>query len=207
MQIIFIRHGRTKGNLEQRYIGRTDEGLCPEGRAELQAIKEEYPKLDKLAVSPMKRCMETAHIIYPDLEPVICDELKECDFGQFENRNYLEMKDDPEYQRWIDSNGSLPFPQGESKEEFSARCVQKFDYLIGRSIEQGIRRLGFIVHGGTIMSILEYYSDPHRDYYNWQVGNCCGYLSEINEKLWMDQQKKLRVIGKLGDRICYHYMH
>ena len=28
MKIVLIRHGATKGNLEKRYIGRTDEDLC-----------------------------------------------------------------------------------------------------------------------------------------------------------------------------------
>ena len=32
MKIVLIRHGATKGNLEKRYIGRTDEDLCGEVR-------------------------------------------------------------------------------------------------------------------------------------------------------------------------------
>ena len=35
MKLIFIRHGKTAGNLERRYIGRTDEPLCDEGIAEI----------------------------------------------------------------------------------------------------------------------------------------------------------------------------
>ena len=35
-EIILIRHGATAGNLERRYIGRTDEPLCEQGR--LQAL-------------------------------------------------------------------------------------------------------------------------------------------------------------------------
>ena len=39
-QIDLIRHGRTKGNEERRYVGRTDEGLSPAGRLELCKIRE-----------------------------------------------------------------------------------------------------------------------------------------------------------------------
>ena len=39
-QIDLIRHGRTKGNEERRYVGRTDEGLSPAGRLELCKIQE-----------------------------------------------------------------------------------------------------------------------------------------------------------------------
>ena len=38
-EIILIRHGKTAGNLRGAYIGRTDESLCPEGRALLLARK------------------------------------------------------------------------------------------------------------------------------------------------------------------------
>lgn len=38
MKIIFIRHGKTKGNLEKRYIGKTDESLCEIGIKELKKI-------------------------------------------------------------------------------------------------------------------------------------------------------------------------
>ena len=61
MKIIFIRHGKTAGNLEKRYIGRTDEPLCEEGISELESIK--YPDSDEVLASPMKRCLQTARLI------------------------------------------------------------------------------------------------------------------------------------------------
>lgn len=48
----------------------------------------------------------------------IIEELSECDFGEFENKNYKELSGNQDYQRWIDSNGTLPFPGGESREAF-----------------------------------------------------------------------------------------
>ena len=38
MIIYFIRHGATAGNLEKRYIGRTDEELCTEGIERLKDL-------------------------------------------------------------------------------------------------------------------------------------------------------------------------
>ena len=32
------------------------------------------------------------------------------------------MKNDSYYQKWIDSNGTLPFPEGESQQEYIKRC-------------------------------------------------------------------------------------
>ena len=63
MRIIFIRHGLTAGNLQKRYIGRTDEPLCEEGILSLRS--KEYPQYEVLVCSPMRRCLQTAEIIFP----------------------------------------------------------------------------------------------------------------------------------------------
>ena len=71
MKIVLIRHGATKGNLEKRYIGRTDEDLCGEG---IKKLKEDtyagiYPPAQAVFSSPMKRCLSTAECIYPVQTP------------------------------------------------------------------------------------------------------------------------------------------
>ena len=73
MKIILIRHFMTQGNLEHRYIGTTDEPLLPG-----QAISYDYPEAEAVAVSPLKRCVETAEIIYPGTRSYVCEELREC---------------------------------------------------------------------------------------------------------------------------------
>lgn len=35
MTVYLIRHSQTQGNLERRYIGSTDQPLCPQGREEI----------------------------------------------------------------------------------------------------------------------------------------------------------------------------
>ena len=74
-RITFIRHGKTEGNLNKSYIGITDEPLCAEGEREI--IERHYPKADIVFASPLKRCIQTAKLIYPDIQPIIIDELKE----------------------------------------------------------------------------------------------------------------------------------
>ena len=63
-QCTLIRHGKTAGNRERRYMGgRTDEPLLPEERQFLQ--KKKAPEVTRVFVSPMKRCVETAEILFP----------------------------------------------------------------------------------------------------------------------------------------------
>ena len=129
MKFILIRHGMTQGNIERRYIGScTDEDLCAEGIAQLKT--QPYPGADMVFVSPLKRCIQTAEIVYPGKQLQIVDDLRECDFGEFEGRNYEQLKNNPAYQEWLDSGGEQPFPGGESRKKFSARCVKAFEQII-----------------------------------------------------------------------------
>lgn len=200
MKIYLIRHSITEGNLKKRYIGRTDEPLCPEGEV---LLKEHlaagvYPEADKIFVSPMKRCIQTARILYPSQELTVIDELSECDFGTFENKNYEELKDLPEYQKWLQSGGAMRFPEGESKENFTRRSLAGFERAllmcgcnkktlegrygsagkckpVGQKAASELMSAVFVVHGGTIMSIMERYAVPKGTYYDFQTGNGEGY--------------------------------
>ena len=63
-----IRHGITQGNLDGKYIGITDLPLCSEGAQELYEKLEtnDYSSVQKVFISPLKRCRETASILYPE---------------------------------------------------------------------------------------------------------------------------------------------
>lgn len=171
-EYILIRHGRTRGNLEHRYIGcGTDEELCPEGAALLR--ENHYPDADCVFASPMRRCIQSAGILYPGKTVRIIPDLRECDFGDFEGRNYEELKDHPAYRAWMDSGGMLPFPGGESRKQFSQRCVKAFQMIIA-GLSEG--KYAFVVHGGTIMAIMEHFARPKGDYYDFQVRNGGGFI-------------------------------
>lgn len=197
-ELILIRHGKTAGNLLGRYIGsRTDEPLCDEGREGLAG--KQLPEVERLYVSPMKRCVETAEILWPGFDRKKMQkvtDLRECDFGDFENKNYKELSGNRDYQAWIDSNGTLPFPNGESMDAFKSRCLEAFARIVEEvsgaeqewiaSGKTGIFRAGIVVHGGTIMAILEQYGYPKAAYFDYQVKNGCGYrLTPVEgTRLW-----------------------
>ena len=181
-ELILIRHGKTAGNLLGRYIGsRTDEPLCDEGREGLAG--KQLPEVERLYVSPMKRCVETAEILWPGFDRKKMQkvtDLRECDFGDFENKNYKELSDCPEYQAWIDSGGTMTFPGGENPEEFRKRCVRGFEKVIKECRHDQIKSVAVVAHGGTIMSIMDRYArdengQPDGSYYDYQVKNGEGY--------------------------------
>ena len=191
MRIFFIRHGMTKGNEEKRYVGRTDEPLSRQGREAIRHRKAGgvYPSAGTVWSSPMKRCLQTAELIYPGCFIRIADGLRECDFGQFEYRNYIERAGDPRYQAWVDSGGTLPFPGGEDGAEFRRRSCSAFLHIAEGFREDGGKAAALIVHGGTIMSVLSEFEKPSRGFYGRQVGNGCGLECE-----WKGEEKRLIVL-------------
>ena len=172
MEILLIRHGKTPGNLRGAYVGRTDEPLSPEGREALLSFHYERPEL--IFSSPMKRCLETAAILFPGMEPEVIEDLRECDFGRFEMHTYQELSGDASYQAWIDSGGLSPFPEGESHEGFIKRCQSGFLQALDLCEKKDVDTAAMVIHGGSIMAILDRWSKPHKDYFSWQVKNGCG---------------------------------
>ncbi|MCR4694067.1 MAG: phosphoglycerate mutase family protein [Pseudobutyrivibrio sp.] len=172
--IYLIRHGKTKGNLEKRYIGTTDESLCGIGIEEIES--RAYPAVDMVFASPMKRCIETADLIYPHMALSIIDELRETDFGQFEGKNYQDLEDDKAYEAWLETGGMGGFPGGESQQVVNIRTIVGFNKLLAES--DGVKTVAAIVHGGTIMSLLSTLFGG--EYYNYHVENGKGYSFDIS---------------------------
>ena len=215
IEIVLIRHGATKANKEHRYLGKTDEALSVEGIKALQKEKNKgsYPQIDYLFSSPMKRCLKTAEILYPEKKPIVIPDWEEMDFGAFEGKNYLELQSDETYQAWIDSNGTLPFPEGESREAFIKRCEQGFYKLLAKLTEKespsgepvlrsenksayqqdlGAARLGLIIHGGTIMALLSSFYGG--DYFDYQIANGKGYICKLKCN---DKQIRFEALEKI----------
>ena len=179
VKIILIRHFPTPGNLQKKYIGSTDESISEEGAGPFR--EREYPEADVLFASPMKRCLETAALAYPRLTPRLREDFRECSFGDFENLSYQELSGNGDYQAWVDSGGTMSFPNGEDPAEFRERCVQAFMKAAREGCAEGCSAIAFVVHGGTIMSILDRFSHPRKEYYHWQAPNGTGYTAEFDE--------------------------
>lgn len=169
IELLFIRHGATEGNLHHRYIGRTDEPLCGEGIAQVETLRKQGLLIDELFVSPLLRTRQTADILFPKMPYTVVDGFAEMDFGRFEGKAADELSGDPAYQAWVDAMCLTPIPDGESVADFKIRCCEAFTETI-RTVPDGLR-VGFVVHGGVIMAIMEAYAFPKKDFYAYHIGN------------------------------------
>ena len=112
--------------------------------------------------------------------------------GSLKTRYYEELKNRPEYQRWIDSGGMEAFPGGESRERFAGRCVEGFVQKVTELQERKIERAAFVVHGGTIMAILEWLDHKQRPFYQWQAENGAVFYVRTEREILRGTCKEIR---------------
>ena len=165
--VLMIRHGATAGNLERRYIGRTDESLCELGISQVRELARQGLEADAVFVSPALRTRQTAEILFPHIKAQVIPELWETDFGKFEGKTAQELTGDPDYQTWVDGACLGPIPGGESITDFKTRCVTAFHRAMD-TIADG-QTAAFVIHGGCVMAILEACSDPPCGFYDHHI--------------------------------------
>lgn len=187
MEVFFIRHAQTLGNIEHRYIGRTDEPLSDAGIASFCELA--YPAVNRIITSPMRRCLQTAKILYPMMKPKIVPDFREYDFGDFERKNYEELKDQAEYRAWIASSGTQAPPNGESMTAFKRRSCDAFVQVMDQAFADGLASIALIIHGGTVMAILEHFAVPANPFYHWQIKNLGCLKADTFENCWRKQRK------------------
>ncbi len=160
--LYLIRHGITQGNLEGRYIGLTDLPLCDEGFYAVTRLAHDhlYPDVQKVYSSPLKRCLETVDIIYPDRYVKEIDNIAECDFGDWENKTAAELEGLPEYTEWLKGGYESSAPNGETMEEFTLRCLDGLEEIFKDMMHDEITRAAVVTHAGVIMNLCANYGLP-----------------------------------------------
>lgn len=198
LRIALIRHATTEGNKRGVYLGcGSDNGISESGRVSTLEFSEhmrksvsdkceitEYYENALLFVSPLKRCAETADILFPGKTKIVIDEIKEMDFGDFEGLGYEDLNGNAYYQEWIDSDGQLPFPNGEDKEGFIKRTMDGFEKILRKCYETCSRKESdeafqdavVICHAGTVMAVMS--SLTGMNYFDFHVDNLGGYILE-----------------------------
>ena len=200
LKILMLRHGMTEGNSKGRYIGVTNEPILEEEKGLLRGMY--FGKPDAVYCSPLKRCIETAQLLFPENRIFKVPEFRECDFGRFEGKTYQELLDEPVYQQWLESGVILSFPEGESKRGFQERCLEGFETVVETAGRMNQQFIAMIVHGGTIASVLDEYGFPEKGYYDWFVKNLEGYKVRLSIPDFSKGDRKL-IVGEKITRKLY----
>lgn len=185
-KIHLIRHGKTTANSEGVYIGRTDLPLSPEGLQELLTLKKdfEYPGAARFFSSPLTRCRQTLEVLYPGSAIETVEGLAECDFGDWENKSIVTLKNDARFLEWMEGTNQ-EIPGGESTEAFQSRVAEAFEGIVNSLLRSGDTEAVVCTHGGVIMMLMMAYALPKLDMSDCVANAGNGFTLRITPSLWM----------------------
>jgi probable phosphoglycerate mutase len=193
MKIIFIRHGQTTGDLEDRYGGDYDDHLSEEGikQAKMLSLELKGKGIELIISSPLIRARETAEIISSLGCPVMIEQ------GYKERNQYGILSG------MIKNDAKLQFPElveklkdrwntiegAESYENFSKRIQKSFNDLV---TENKYSCVAVLWHGGP-MRVL--FRDILKKGELREIGDCAWVeLESTNGQLLINELKRIELM-------------
>ena len=152
-ELLFIRHGETDWNRQQRFQGQIDVPLNPTGRAQAErlATRLAAERYDALFTSDLGRARETAAPLAAawSQEPVVVPGLREQSFGVWEGLDVPTIKErhGAMWQDWLVHHGDFALPGGESLRQFHTRVLAAVREIAQSAAGQ---RLAIVTHGGVL---------------------------------------------------------
>lgn len=175
MELILIRHATTMGNIEKRFIGRTDIPISDEGICLAKSVH--LPDVSHVYVSPLLRCRQSADIYWPDIEKTTVPDLTEMNFGIFEGKNHRELQGNPDYEKWL--SNPLDSDLVESSSAVARRMKSALNRICCDMNTNGFSKAAIVSHGGALACMLSALGKPQRDFYDWLLPNCGGYTAKV----------------------------
>lgn len=151
--IIFLRHGETDWNAQQRIQGQTDVELNEQGRAQARALVAATAHLDIHALysSDLLRARDSATYLADarGLQVVALPQLRERHLGIFQGWTGVEVQArwPQEYVRYRERDPEQNLDNGESLMQLQRRVVTICEELISRHRGE---QLALVTHAGVI---------------------------------------------------------
>jgi alpha-ribazole phosphatase len=153
-QLLMLRHGRIDAQHVGQLIGATDVALDPAGLVRVQAVAQRLlPRAPEVCYcSPLVRCRQTAAVVAPCLPVCVDADLREIDFGRWEQHTFAEAAaaDPSLVDRWAAFDPHFAFPGGESVGSFLRRIRAAADRLIHLPAHTVL----LVTHGGVVRAML-----------------------------------------------------
>lgn len=181
--VALFRHGVTEENKRHAYIGWTDASICEDARLVLAKQIVQPSPYERIVTSDLKRCLQTAEILFPNQSILAFPEFREMNFGQWEGKTYGELAGNPHYEEWINHHFTSEPPEGESYPIFTQRIEKGWQKLNELIVEEGFKSLAIVTHGGVIRYLLSKLGQEKRDFWEWKVPHGNGF-----ELVWSSKE-------------------
>jgi alpha-ribazole phosphatase len=187
--VTLLRHGLTAENEKHAYIGWSDVPLSQKGREQLRLYRPLHTNYDLYVSSDLKRCIETAEILFPGQPFVACSSFREIHFGEWEGKTYEELKDQELYQEWLKHPFTVCFPGGEGFYHFTKRIDKGWRQLLHYMFTKGRQKGLIITHGGVIRYLLHKFAPKKSDFWEWKIPHGAAFTLIWTEKKERGQKR------------------
>lgn len=150
---LFIRHGETDWNRQQRFQGQIDVPLNDLGQTQARRLGERLAAepAEHLISSDLQRAQQTAAPLAAAWQaaPALVQGLREQCFGVLEGLDVPTIKaHHPDlWLQWLEHRADFALPGGESLQQFHARVIDAVKQL---AEQHPGRRLAVVTHGGVL---------------------------------------------------------
>jgi broad specificity phosphatase PhoE len=128
LSIYVIRHGQTQWSLSGQHTSKTNLPLTGDGEKQAKALQSVLngKVFAHVLVSPLARAQQTAKLAGFGSQMVVCDDLSEFDYGDYEGLTSDEIrKRDTDWSIWTHA-----CPNGENLATVAGRCKRVISQLM-----------------------------------------------------------------------------
>lgn len=162
---LLIRHATTDA-VGKRLAGRAagmhlnKEGIM---QARLLAGRIHHLPIRNLYTSPLERAIETAMPVAEkrDIKPVICEEITEMECGEWTNRDFENLRNDPGFRLFNSMRSITRIPGGELMIEVQHRMITKIEQLKKKHAGELV---AMVSHSDPIKAVIAYYAGIPLDF-------------------------------------------
>ncbi|MDZ5711195.1 histidine phosphatase family protein [Jeotgalibacillus haloalkalitolerans] len=162
------RHGVTKENQDKVYIGWSDVSISQDGVDRLHETKAHRPDAERVVISDLKRCVESADILFPDQPKIQHRGLREINFGEWEGRKADELQKREDFAEWLNNPELMQPENGESFKDFSDRVMEAWKTIREWCLHDEVRDIAIVAHGGPIRKLLTELAPEEKDFWDWK---------------------------------------
>ncbi|HUR75597.1 MAG TPA: bifunctional RNase H/acid phosphatase [Sporichthya sp.] len=153
-----LRHGETPHTIEKRFSGtRFDPPLSERGQGQARAAAKHIASLggtEVIVASPLTRARQTAQAVADELglEVSIDEDLRECDFGDWDGLTFAEAQERAggALSTWM-ANPEIAPPGGESLLQVAARVAEAQQRILAANAGRGVL---IVAHVGSIKMLV-----------------------------------------------------
>lgn len=190
--LTLVRHGESEANVRHMLSGWLDVNLTDKGRRELEILRNtvKYPASEIYFSSPLKRCIETSHILFPDAEPIVRDDFREINFRSMEGWILSSKEEiDAYFESWI---ADEPYIDEETISDVMERGSKAILRTVRECRDKGLHSATIVMHSGIMRSsVVALFNLDKSAFLEMSVPNGLGYILEFNDDLNPQSYKKL----------------